>query len=193
MNPIEAVLNYWFEGLDDSKLIDKKSSVVRKWFNGTPRIDEEIRTRFEDDLIKAKEGKYKNWEKPIRGRLALVLLFDQFSRNIYRHTPEMYAADPLALDLTRRTTNEGLDEKLQLIERLFLYIPLMHSEDLENQKKSILYFEGLIKLSQEKCPRNTAYFKDTLQYAQEHYKTIERFGRFPHRDAVLKRISQRIF
>ncbi|MCK5180691.1 MAG: DUF924 family protein, partial [Candidatus Omnitrophica bacterium] len=103
MDKIDIILNYWFEGVNDATAIDKKALPFAKWFIKDKKLDEEIREQFESDLMKAADGEYKDWEGSAKGHLALILLYDQFSRNIYRDTPRMYAYDALALDLTLRT------------------------------------------------------------------------------------------
>jgi len=185
----DLILEFWFNGLDDSGVIDKNSPVVKKWFAKDVKIDSEIREKFEPHLLKATRGECKGWESSARGRLALIVLFDQCSRNMYRDTPKMFAADPLALDLTLRSIKDQMDGQIQLIERLFLYMPLMHSEELKTQKISLGCFENLVHASKEKSPHNTSYYEYSLDFAKKHQAIIEKFGRFPHRNAILNRLS----
>ncbi len=187
MDKTDIILDYWFESVNDTMAIDRKALPFKKWFIKDQRIDEEIRAQFEGDLTKAAEGEYKDLEGSAKGRLALVLLYDQFSRNIYRDTPRMYAYDALALDLTLRTVDQGWDHELPLIQRTFLYMPLMHFEDSTLQKLSVKCFTGLVEESKAKNPANTYYYEYTLKYAQEHHDTVIQFGRFPHRDTILNR------
>jgi len=189
MQRINEVLEFWFEGVTDETEIKKKDLPFKKWFSGGRRFDDEVRGQFEGDLLKAFQGEYKNWEADIRGCLALILLFDQCSRNMYRGTPRMYAYDARALDLTCRLIQEKQDSKLFLIERSFLYMPLMHAEDLKMQTLSVQCFEGLVAESKLKFPQNTAYYENNLSYARGHYEDIETHGRFPYRDSILKRSS----
>lgn len=187
---IDIILNYWFDSIDDSTAIDKNTLPFKKWFTKDTKTDEEIRRWFEEDLIKAAGGEYKDWEDSPQGRLALILLYDQFSRNMYRETEKMYAYDVLALELTLRTINQAKEQDLTLIRRAFLYMPLMHSEDPEIQQLSVEYFNKLVEESKIEIPANTHYYEYTLKYAQEHCNTVTQFGRFPYRDAILKRIAQ---
>ncbi len=187
MDKIATILNYWFEGIDDLTPIDRKKLPFKKWFLKDEKVDTEIRQQFESDLLNAAEGQYKDWEERIEGRLALVILFDQFSRNMYRDMEKMYAFDAMALELTLRTMNQGSDHKLLLIQRAFLYLPLMHFEDLKLQQKSVESYTQLVEESKIKNADNTHYYEYTLKYAKEHYDTIAQFGRFPYRDAILKR------
>ena len=189
MNDIQQILTFWFEGLNDRIQIDKNAPVVRKWFMKNERFDQEIKDKFQATFLKARQGEYKKWEDIASGRLALVILFDQFSRNIYRGTAQAFAADSLALELTLKSFKDNKDQELQLIERLFLYMPLMHAENLEVQDISIGQFHNLVEESKIQSPQNTAYYEYTLKYAKSHRDIIKRFGRFPHRNAGLGRRS----
>lgn len=189
MDKMTEVLNFWFEGADDQAAINKSASPFNKWFAKSEKFDGEIRSRFEEDFKKAQKGDYKSWEEPAAGRLALILFFDQFSRNMYRGTPEMFATDSPALSLTLRSFKDFRDMQLQLIERVFLYMPLMHAEDLTVQKQSVKSFQDLAEESRLKNPQNAFYYEYTLDYAKKHHDIIARFGRFPHRNAILKRAS----
>jgi uncharacterized protein (DUF924 family) len=185
----QDILQYWFEGVDDSVLINKNKPPFNKWFFAGEKIDDEIRRKFKVDLEKASRGELRAWEKDPRERLALIILFDQFSRNMFRHTAQMYEYDPQALELSQRTIKEGSQKNLQLIERVFLYMPLMHTEDLKLQQLSVDKFVELVEGSKNECPANTSYFEYNLKYALKHQETIERFGRFPQRNVILKRES----
>ena len=189
MADADSIHSYWFRGLNDLDIIDKGSPRVQWWFRKDDLIDREIRDLFEDDVKKANSGAYGDWETTARGQLSLILLFDQFPRNIYRNTPQMFETDPQALRLTLRSIGEKKDLELQLVERLFVYMPLMHAEDLTIQELSLQCFESLVNKSQEKNPRSTSYYEYSFDYAQRHQQIIERFGRFPHRNAILGRGS----
>ena len=189
MDNLNAILNYWFNDLDDKKIIDKNSQTVKRWFTKSPKTDEEILEKFESDFLKARQGGYKTWEESSRGRLALVVLFDQFSRNMYRNSPKMFATDALALNLTLRSIKDKKDCELQLIERIFLYMPLMHAENPDMQKLSLKQFGFLAGESKTASPQNVSYYEYTLTFAQRHHDIIEQFGRFPHRNKILKRDS----
>ncbi len=187
MTPNEKILEYWFEDVTDETLIDKRALPFRKWFAKDPVLDQEILEKFETDLTKARQGQYKDWEHSIRGRLALIILFDQFSRNMYRNTHKMFENDFLALELSLRSINEKIDGKLPLIERMFLYMPLMHSEDLDVQKLSLKYFEQLLEGAKQKFPQNAPYYQSNLRTTQQHFSIIKKFGRFVQRDSSWNR------
>ncbi|MBF8302770.1 MAG: hypothetical protein HW396_1051, partial [Candidatus Dadabacteria bacterium] len=133
-------------------------------------------------------GKLKSWENTPRGTLALIILLDQFSRNIYRGTAKAFSQDSLALYVCLRGIEKGFDKRLHPVERLFLYMPLEHSEDLEMQKKSVEYFSMLEKLFPAP-PSLASMVSEFKKYAGMHYVIIERFGRFPHRNEILGRKS----
>ena len=189
MDKIQDILHFWFEGLNDAAKIDKNAPAVKKWFIKNTQFDQDIKNKFEKTLIEARQGQHRDWEQSASGRLALVILFDQFSRNIYRGTPQAFTTDSLALQLTLKSIDDKKDQGLELIERLFLYMPLMHAEDLSIQRMSVVKFNDLVQESKIKSPQNTAYYAYTLDYAQKHLAIIERFGRFPHRNEVLGRES----
>lgn len=146
------------------------------------------RTNFEEDLKLAIEGKLKSWEDASRSTLALIILLDQFSRNIYRGTAKAFAQDSLALEICLRAIDNGFDKMLHSVERLFFYMPLEHSEDIEIQKKSVEYFSVMEKLFPTP-PSLASMVSEFRKYAEMHYVIIERFGRFPHRNEVLGRES----
>jgi uncharacterized protein (DUF924 family) len=189
MNRSEAILDYWFNGLNDQTLIDLESSTVKRWFSGEEATDREIRERFEEDHLQAARGEYNDWGDTPRGRLALVILLDQFPRNLYRNSPKAFVTDPMALDLCSRSMEDGFDEPLAVIERTFLYMPLMHAESVEMQEKCKQRFSLLVELAKERSPLNVGYFTYSHEFAVKHAVIIERFGRFPHRNAILGRPS----
>ncbi len=183
------ILDFWFQGLNDQKIISSKDPVARRWFIKDKKFDDEIRRRFEPDLISTSKGLYKDWETSSKGLLALIIMLDQFSRNLYRNTSKMYAFDALALELALRVVKEKKERELQLIERIFIYMPFQHAEELEIQQLSLKSFENLLSESKEKCPQSSDYYEYSLEYARRHYDIIKRFGRFPHRNAILGRKS----
>ena len=189
MERINVILNFWFRGIEDEAIIRKNDLPFRRWFEKNKFFDQEIREKFETDLMRAKQGACKTWETTARGRLALVILYDQFSRNMYRNTPKMYETDSLALDLALRSIRENRHQQLILVKHIFLYMPLQHAEDIRMQELSLQSFEQLVNDVAEKNPKNVDYYKYHLNYAKRHHAIISRFGRFPHRNAVLGRIS----
>jgi len=169
------ILAFWFEGVDDSTPIDKGKRPFNKWFKAGKALDREIRERFEGDLNNAFAGKYKEWEQSPRGALAVVLLYDQLTRNMYRDTPGMYMADAPAQELALQLTSGKKERTLSLIERVFVYMPLMHAEDIRAQCLSVGYFTELVEESRKKNPGNTHYFSRnpcTLGYHRTHRASV---------------------
>lgn len=189
MDRIQVILDFWFQGVDDSTPIDKGKRPFSKWFKGGKALDREIRERFESDLNNALTGKYQDWEESPQGSLALILLCDQFTRNMYRDTPKMYMADGRAGKLAVGLTSGQKEHTLYFVERVFVYMPLMHAEDIKSQHLSVQYFRELAEESRDKSPDNTHYYNYSLDYANRHRAIIERFGRFPHRNKILGRAS----
>lgn len=186
---VREILDFWFNGVDDKTFIDRKAAPFNKWFTKNADFDRQIKDRFENDVLKGGRGEYMSWTNTACGALALVILCDQFSRNIYRNTPQMFATDSLALEATCKTIRQEIDENFSLIERAFLYMPLMHAEDCTVQNMSVQCFEDLVEECKIKNPRNVSYYMYSLDYAHRHFTIIENFGRFPHRNVILGRIS----
>ena len=147
----------------------------------------EIHQRFEPFLLAAVNKKLDHWKKSARGRLALIILVDQFSRNIYRGTPQAFAFDAIGRDLVLEGLSLKADLELFPIERAFFYLPLEHSENMEIQELSIFHFNQL--MADAPIPLKKT-FESYAKYAWNHYVIIEKFGRFPHRNAVLGRESK---
>ena len=186
---IEAIHSFWFGGLTDDKTLDMGSIEVRRWFGENEEIDREVRRRFESDHERAVRGEFAGWATSARGALCLAILLDQFPRNMFRGTPKAFDTDPLAQDVSLKAIDAGLDEQLSLIERMFLYMPLMHSETLPLQKKALRLYERLVTLAKEHSPANTDFFVFAYGFERKHYVIVERFGRYPHRNAILGRQS----
>lgn len=180
----EKILHYWFGHAEESALPSTHRTWV--WFSADPVIDAEIKELFHEDYENAISDKYQDWEEAPHSTLALIVLLDQFSRHIYRHTAKAFAQDRKALDVCLHGIEKQHDHKLSLLERAFYYFPLMHSENSEMQSLSVRAFEMLLGLSfQETRP----IFAKFLDYAIRHHEIISRFKRFPHRNEMLGRQS----
>jgi uncharacterized protein (DUF924 family) len=186
---IQRILDYWFGGIDDKTVLGPDSEIVQRWFKGNEQTDEEIRQLFSSDLIKARKGKYEQWQDTAEGMLALIILLDQFSRNIYRDSVKAYDTDLKALECCLLSIKSQFDRKLQFIQRQFMYMPLMHSENLKVQEKSLVIFEKLANEVNESGDANAGYFDYVYEFAKRHYDIIKRFERFPQRNKILKRRS----
>lgn len=187
--PFGKILEFWFEGVTDQVLIDKKQSPFNKWFKDNPSFDQTIRENFEVDLKKAKEGMYNEWAQSSYGSLALVILLDQFSRNLYRNTLRAYENDAQASAISLENVAQGKDLELLLIERLFLYMPLMHAEDVNLQKISVDCFRRLTDDAKKVSLKNAHYYEEQFNYAKNYFGIVQRFGRFTHRNKILGRAS----
>ncbi len=141
---------------------------------------------FETDIARAVRGELDHWCATPRGQLALIVLLDQFSRNIYRGTARAFAQDRKALAVCRDGLEPGTDRALRPVERLFFYMPLQHAEDRDAQRRSVESFEGLLA---EVAPLHRPLCQGFRDYAHRHRAVIERFGRFPHRNVILGRPS----
>ena len=156
------VLKYWF-GLDP-----------QRWWKSDPEVDDEIRRRFLKVWATKRELPATSFLDHPLTALAAVILFDQFPRNIFRGHAEQFATDHLALQIARAAVDRGLDGELEPNERGFLYMPFQHSENLADQRRSLALFTAL----------GDDYL---LGYAKKHHDIVERYGRFPHRNAILGR------
>lgn len=178
MSSADEILSFWFGQLRDTEEYYEERR--RLWFASDSRIDQDITNRFLSDYEHAAAGQLRNWRDTPRTSLALILLFDQFPRNMFRETPRAFATDPLAREITFQLLDAASDKQIHPVERTFVYMPLMHSEDLAQQQQAVTLFR---QLAQDN-PR-----VDSVSYAVRHLEIIERFGRFPHRNAVLGRVS----
>lgn len=179
---IEAVLAFWFKEKElTAPQIDGRMDV---WFGEDAGFDEEIRSLFANDVEAASEGRLDHWGRTSAGRLALILLLDQFRRNIFRNTPQAYELDKKALKLCVEGAMEKKDKSLTPIQRVFFYMPLQHAESRKVQAKSVAIFERLAKAV---SPTYKETFMTVTHFAELHRDIVEQFGRFPHRNAMLGR------
>ena len=183
-NTIAAVLEFWFGSNPDDALVAKEKSAL--WWSKNPQMDNEIRQRFENLVRKADAGELADWQSTSQGRLALILLTDQFPRNIYRDSAKAFAYDAKALAWCLDGLEQGLDRKLRPIERVFFYLPLEHSEELDHQEQAVKQFRELLD---QAGTEQKEVFAEYLEFAVRHRNIIARFGRFPHRNKILGRES----
>lgn len=172
----EEVLAFWF-GCEGEEGYGRFREA---WFLKDLAFDREVRERFEDVYEEAVAGGLEGWKDYAESCLALVIVLDQFPRNMYRGDPRTYVADGLALAAAKYAVERAYDRELPAFQRGFVYMPFMHSEDLEDQRRSVNLFEGLA---------GEPGVTDTTSYAVQHMKIVERFGRFPHRNEVLGRAT----
>jgi uncharacterized protein (DUF924 family) len=166
------VLDFWF-GPEPHAARDE-------WFRKDAEFDDRIRERFGDDVAAAVEGAFGEWRATPHGALARVLLLDQFTRSIYRDTPRAFSGDASALATANEAVERGFDRRLDSFERRFLYMPFEHSEDPDVQQRSLALFGVLAAETGD---------SDAFDWAEKHAAIIRRFGRYPHRNAILGRQS----
>ena len=184
MTPTEDILRYWFQdGLESGWPSSKLGAL---WFGGGAALDSQILDRFGHWVHQAVDGGLEAWESPILDRMALVLLLDQFTRNVYRGQARAFAGDARAQALATTTLSAGLDAGLPLVGRVFMAMPLMHAERLDLQDRCVAHFEALLAASPD---GRVPDLQGNLAAAREHREIIARFGRFPHRNGVLGRPS----
>ena len=175
--PARVLLDAWFGPAGDPAREQHREI----WFKGGAEFDASLRDAFLADYETAAAGGLRSWEALPEGALALVLLLDQIPRNIFRDTPRAYAADPAARAAADRALARGFDRLVPPAWRLFFYMPFHHSEDLADQRRSVALFDSL--------PRNPDRGGSLRRYGRPYIEIIERFGRFPHRNAILGRQS----
>ncbi|MEW6120499.1 MAG: DUF924 family protein [Pseudomonadota bacterium] len=180
----EHVLEFWFgSGASNAEIAARQGSL---WFGKSPENDRKVADRFADTLIAARAGQLDHWAKTPHGRLALIIVFDQFPHHIHRDEALAFATDPQALGLALDALAAGEDRRLTLIERVFLYLPLEHAESLALQEQSVALYDALHR---EAAPDERELFASFLDYARRHRDVVAHFGRFPHRNAILGRAS----
>ncbi len=177
MARVETILEFWFG--DPNQPAQGYGQPRSAWFKKDPAFDQAIRHRFLADYENAAQGQLASWQGAPRSCLALVLLLDQFPRNLFRDDRRSFATDGQALVAARYALDCEFDQALMPVERLFLYLPLEHSENLDDQNRCV----ALVTALQARHPEYESY----LDYALRHREVIQRFGRFPHRNSLLGR------
>lgn len=184
METPDSIHEFWFgTETDDAAAANAQSKL---WWAKDTATDALMLQRFGDTLALAASGALADWAATPRGRLALILLTDQFPRNMYRNTAQSFAYDALARTWCKEGLDLGVDQQLRPIERVFHYLPLEHSEDLDDQHRAVALFDRLV---QAVPPEQRTTFAGFHDFAVRHRVIIERFHRFPHRNAVLGRPS----
>jgi uncharacterized protein (DUF924 family) len=180
----DEILDYWFGDAAREPL--KAKARMDFWFRATPEHDREIAQRFAETLAAAAEGSLSHWETEPHASLALVIVLDQVPRNACRGKPAAFAHDAEALSVSRHGVGAGHLRGLTTIEQGFFVMPFQHCEDLACQRESVALFE---QIAHDAAPDWLPIAENMLRYARLHLELIERFGRFPHRNAILGRAS----
>jgi uncharacterized protein (DUF924 family) len=180
----QPILTFWFGALDSLGRADAAHS--RRWFVKDEAFDRELAQRFGATHTDVAAGRHEAWLAEPRGRVAYVIVLDQLSRNMFRGTARAFETDAQALQAAARGIEIGADRDLALDERWFLYMPFMHSEDLVMQDRAVALFSAL---AVDAPPALREQLTSAANYARQHREIVARFGRFPHRNAVLGRPS----
>jgi uncharacterized protein (DUF924 family) len=181
---VHELLTFWFGDLGHADL--PTSDRTNLWFGENPKLKDVMIKTFGKDYEAAISGGLTEWNATPRGRLALIILLDQFSRSVYRNSEKAFNYDTLAQQLCIQGLREHMDQSLTLIERVFFYMPLVHAEDSTIQDQSIQLFQHLVSLS---MAETTQVYQLFLAYAYAHFRVIKEFGRFPQRNTLLGRQS----
>lgn len=163
-----TIIDFWFS-----------EKMSKHWFSSTSKIDTEIRDQFIDLWERASRRELDDWKETGMGCLALCIVLDQFPLNMFRGTKKSFATEQQAVSVAKYAIDKGLDEEIRKEQLAFLYMPLMHSEDLADQEQSVQFFEK-------------AGLKHNLRFAKHHRDLIREFGRFPHRNEILGRESTQV-
>ena len=170
----QEVLDFWFGAPSDPSYGEFRQA----WFEKDEAFDAEVGERFGELYERAASGELDGWREEAQSALALVIVLDQFPRNMFRGDGRTHATDAKALETSRYAIERALDRELPAFQRMFLYMPFMHAEDREDQRRSVELFEALAHAPDA---------PDLTEYAIGHRDIVERFGRFPHRNALLDR------
>lgn len=170
----QEILEFWFGSEQEADFGKPRKT----WFRTNPAFDAEIRRRFLSDYELAAAGRLDSWRDSPASCLALIILLDQFPRNMFRATPGAFAADPLALSAAKHVVAQRYDLSLAPLQRMFAYLPFEHSENLEDQRRCVELMEPFA---------GDSHLGSFAEYARKHLEIIQRFGRFPHRNAILGR------
>ena len=181
---IDSILTFWFgDGQSDQVISEQKKAM---WWGKDEAVDREISTRFRPAIEAVADCELDHWRESAKGLLASILCTDQFPRNVFRGNPKSFAYDPVALELAQQAVATLADQELQPINRVFVYMPFEHSEELDMQYRSMELFT---KLHEEVEREDKELFSGYIDFARRHLEIVERFGRFPHRNEILGRDS----
>lgn len=161
----EQIIEFWYS-----------DRIKSQWFNSTEKLDKEIKDNYEAVWKEAIRGEYNDWKESADGCLALAIIFDQLPLNMFRGEVESFSTEGMAIKVSKHAIEKGFDQTIAKDKVAFLYMPLMHSENLENQNLSVSLFEK-------------AGLKENAKFAEHHRDIVQEFGRFPHRNEILRRES----
>lgn len=189
-----AVLSYWFgEGWEQQPASHWPQAKMGIWFRGGPQVDQEVKEKFGTDVDSIASGAYDSWmEHSHTTCLAGIILMDQYTRNVYRGSKQAFALDPKALSWSLHLLDTGRYKELTPCQRVFALLPLEHTEDLKMQQRCVAMFKEEVAEIQQQQPAEDWSFtlqsmQSCLEFAEGHERVIAKWGRFPHRNAVLGR------
>jgi len=180
---LKTIHYFWFGNLAQGMPSEDN---IKKWFGFSPDTDAEIKEQFGDVVEQAANGELDEWRNSPQGAVVLTILFDQFPRNIFRRTERAFAYDGKALQLAKDSIAKKYDRSMHFAERLFCYMPFIHTEDESMQHKGVVLFQQLVN---QASGEQYEFAQHSLKEARKHLNIIIRFGRFPHRNEVLGRVS----
>lgn len=188
---LQTVLSFWFGNVSETDPFEMNSIQMQRWYGKNPSIDAEIKETYENLYLAllGMKGSDAWYGLTTQDLLAALIALDQFPRNMYRDTPSMYEADTLGLELASLLEGRPDFAKLDLFKQLFGLLPFMHAEDLSAQTLMLHYFEGFPKEDAKRGSPNADFFENALNFANRHHEIIKLFGRFPHRNDILGRVS----
>lgn len=160
-----SILEYWYS-----------DRIKKHWFSSTEELDKEIKEKYEPLWKDVIRGEFNHWKESAEGCLALAIILDQFPLNMYRGEVESFSTEAMAIKVSKLAIEKGFDQQIEKNKLAFLYMPLMHSENLDDQNLSVSLFEK-------------AGLEDNAKFAKHHRGIIQQFGRFPHRNEILQRES----
>jgi uncharacterized protein (DUF924 family) len=181
---IASVLDWWFGDLATTP--DAIAVKATRWFREGAKLDPVIREKFGALVETAMGGGLREWETTLEGRVALIILLDQFSRHVYRDQARMYAGDPRAQKLSKALFDSGEGQRLRLDWRHFAMMPMLHAEDVALQRRSVEEMDAIVK---DAAPELRSFYALGIQQSRKYLDVVTRFGRFPHRNAILGRES----
>lgn len=181
------ILGFWFDQASDQAVINRAHPCYGRWFAGGPAIDDEIARRFGADVEAARRGEYDHWKDDRDGALAFIILTDQFPRHIYRQDPRAFDSDATAFALASDLIRRGADEDYPLVQRVFLYLPLQHSEAIRDHETAMERYTRLVVLAAERGLPISSFCQAALVAEVEHIDTLRQFGRYCYRNRALGR------
>ncbi len=183
------ILGFWFDGVSDDTEIRRESPAYARWFGRSEQIDAHIVSVYGADVERARAGELDDWRSEPQSALALILLLDQLPRHVFRGRAEAFSSDAEALAIAVACIDAGMDQHLSLCERVFLYLPVQHSERLDDHDLALRCFSALVDVATTKALPILGLCRSGMQAELEHIDVLRRFGRYPYRNAALGRAS----